>query len=95
MRGGWVWFTPLGVVLRLNGCMGSSAVDQLWQALAESEVALVCVRGPHCSRWEDLMTPGSDAVGELMWFAREAGEIAEQFRGADGGSGAPAGDVRC
>ena len=72
---------PFGVELGLNGPMVSSAVEQLWQALAENDVALVCVRGPQC-RWADLMTVG-DLVGELTWLARETGEIAEQYRAVD------------
>ncbi|WP_317758326.1 MULTISPECIES: hypothetical protein [Rhodococcus] len=72
---------PFGVELGLNGPMVSSAVEQLWQALAENDVALVCVRGPQC-RWADLMTVG-DLVGELTWLARETGEIAAQYRAVD------------
>ena len=58
--------------------MGSSAVEQLWQALSENELALVCIRGPQ-SRWADLTTVGEDAAVGLTWLAREASEIAEQY----------------
>ncbi|MFD7011185.1 hypothetical protein [Rhodococcus jostii] len=63
--------------------MGSSAVEQLWQALSENELALVCVRGPECE-WADLMTVGDNAAGELLWLAREVGEIAEQYSARNG-----------
>lgn len=68
----------IGGGLRLNGGMGSSAVEQLWQTLSENELALVCVRGPE-SEWADLMTSWDHAVGELIWLARETSEIAEQY----------------
>lgn len=68
----------IGGGLRLNGGMGSSAVEQLWQTLSENELALVCVRGPECE-WADLMTAADDGVGELTWLARETSEIAEQY----------------
>jgi hypothetical protein len=58
--------------------MGSSAVEQLWQALSENELALVCVRGPQ-SRWADLRTVGEDGAVGLTWLVREASEIAEQY----------------
>ncbi|WP_072950904.1 hypothetical protein [Rhodococcus koreensis] len=59
--------------------MGSSAVEQLWQTLSENELALVCVRGPQCE-WADLVTVGENVSGELVWLAREVGEIAaEQY----------------
>lgn len=60
------------------GGMGSSAVEQLWQALSENELALVCVRGPQWE-WVDLMAVGENVSGELVWLAREVGEIAEQY----------------
>jgi hypothetical protein len=61
------------------GGMGSSAGEQLWQTLSDSGLALVCVRGPKC-RWADLLSIGDEAVGELTWLARDADEIAEQYR---------------
>jgi len=61
------------------GDMGSSAGEQLWQTLSDSGLALVCVRGPQ-RRWADLLLPGDESVGELTWLARDADEIAEQYR---------------
>ncbi|TQC40003.1 hypothetical protein EEB14_57120 [Rhodococcus sp. WS4] len=58
--------------------MGSPVGEQLWQTLSDSGLALVCVRGPQC-RWADLLSAG-DEVGELTWLARDADEIAEQYR---------------
>ena len=66
-------------VLRLNGDMGSPVGEQLWQTLSDSGLALVCVRGPQC-RWADLHFPGDGSVGELTWLARDADELAEQYR---------------
>ncbi|MGW5148235.1 hypothetical protein [Rhodococcus koreensis] len=57
--------------------MGSPAVEQLWQTLSESGMALVCVRGPQC-RWGDLLT-AEGAVGEWAWLTRDADEIAEHY----------------
>ncbi|QSE87984.1 hypothetical protein JWS13_04765 (plasmid) [Rhodococcus pseudokoreensis] len=68
--------------------MGSSAVEQLWQALSENELALVCVRGPMAA-CVDLSTVGDDGLGELTWMARETGEVTEQYLDA-AGCGAPA-----
>ncbi|MDF3310036.1 hypothetical protein P3H15_34020 [Rhodococcus sp. T2V] len=53
--------------------------EQLWQTLSDSGLALVCVRGPQC-RWADLLVSGEESVGELTWLARDAAEIAEQYR---------------
>jgi len=61
------------------GGMASSAGEQLWQTLSDSGLALVSVRGPQC-RWADLLFPGDGSVGELTWLARDADEIAEQYR---------------
>ena len=68
------------------GDMGSPVGEQLWQtlsdsglALSDSGLALVSVRGPQC-RWADLLFPGDGSVGELTWLARDADEIAEQYR---------------
>ncbi|MFD7011226.1 hypothetical protein [Rhodococcus jostii] len=58
--------------------MGSSAGERLWQTMWDSGWALVCVRGPQC-RWADLL-PWDDEAGELTWLARDATEIAEQYR---------------
>ena len=61
------------------GGMASSAGEQLWQTLSDSGLALVCVRGPQ-RRWADLLLPGDESVGELTWLARDADEIAEEYR---------------
>jgi len=61
------------------GDMGSPVGEQLWQTLSDSGLALVCVRGPQ-RRWADLLSPGDESVGELTWLARDADEIAEQYR---------------
>ncbi|CAG7619323.1 hypothetical protein COO55_34950 [Rhodococcus opacus] len=59
--------------------MGSLVGEQLWQTLSDSGLASVCVRGPQC-RWADLLLLGDGSVGELTWLARDADEIAEQYR---------------
>lgn len=61
------------------GGMGTPVDEQLWQALSDSGLALVCVRGPQC-RWADLLSPGEESVGELTWLARDADEIVEHYR---------------
>ena len=61
------------------GDMGSPVGEQLWQTLSDSGLALVCVRGPQ-RRQADLPLPGDESVGELTWLARDADEIAEQYR---------------
>ena len=53
-------------------------MEQLWQALSENELALMCVRGPQCE-WANLMTLGDNASEELTWLARDTSEIAEQY----------------
>ncbi|MFD9664282.1 hypothetical protein ACFWAY_22090 [Rhodococcus sp. NPDC059968] len=68
--------------------MESTAVEQLWQVLSDSGLALVCVREPQCPG-VDLMSVGDEAVGELTWPAREAEEIAEQYRCGNANSGTP------
>jgi hypothetical protein len=57
---------------------GSCAVEQPWQTLSESGLALGCVRGPQ-SEWTDLITVGDEAVRGLTWLARKTGEIAQQY----------------
>ncbi|QDQ92978.1 hypothetical protein FND50_20925 [Rhodococcus sp. WB9] len=57
--------------------MGSPVGEQLRQALSDSGLALVCVRGPQC-RWADLLLLGDGSVRELTWLARDADEIAER-----------------
>ncbi|MDJ0419372.1 hypothetical protein [Rhodococcus opacus] len=66
------------VAVELGG-MGSLVGEQLWQTLSDSGLASVCVRGPQ-RRWADLLLLGDGSVGELTWLARDADEIAEQYR---------------
>ncbi|EKT76517.1 hypothetical protein WSS_A42385 [Rhodococcus opacus M213] len=58
------------------------------QTLSDSGLALVCVRGPQC-RWADLILLGDEVVGEWIWLARDANEIAEQYCRDHPGSGTP------